>query len=77
MASIHSESFSGNHHGVVALEGVALAGERLARNAGDPPRVGDQCHDGGRRYAPAVAHPVPGRTLRPERTLAPNDTVRR
>ena len=38
-----------DHHRVVALESVALGGERLARNAGDPSRVSDEGHDGGRR----------------------------
>ena len=43
VAGVHDD------HGVIGLQCVALGGERLAGNAGNPPRVGDECDDGGWR----------------------------
>src|SRR5665811_2414190 len=48
---IHLDAVAGVHddHRVIGLQGMALGGERLSGNAGNPPRVGDERHDGGRR----------------------------
>ena len=49
-SDIQLDAVAGVHddHGVTGLQGMALGGERLASHAGDPSRMGDECHDCGR-----------------------------